>query len=327
MTFKMNWEKSEEKHELPTDLAEKMLTISYPNKKIQSLKLIAGGCANLNIKVDFEGSQDPIILRIYLRDKDAAFREQKIGNLLKDNIPVPEIYYIGNIDNYCFSIAKFMPGIPLRNLLLGTEVYNLEDIMMQVGALLTKISSYKFTESGFLNRDLEVVEKLGNDSLKQFIYSCLEHKKIEKYLGADMSVKIRYLVDLIPNVNDKNINLVHADFDPANILVSYVDGKWKVSAILDWEFAYSGSWLNDVANILRYSHKMPPKFQNSFLKGLEDSGLKLPENWQVIIHQYNLSSLLDSMIRHPLESCPNIKEDICDLIKNIVVELGKLLSK
>ena len=114
---------------------------------------------------------------------------------------------------------------------------------------------------------------------------------------------------------------MHADFDPANILVAKLDGKWKISAILDWEFAYSGSWLNDVANILRYSHQMPETFKTSFLKGLEDNNLKLPKNWQSITNQYTLASLLDSMTRHDLEICPNIKADLCELISHVVLEL------
>ena len=125
----------------------------------------------------------------------------------------------------------------------------------------------------------------------------------------------------MPIVKDTNINLVHADFDPANIFVAEIDGKWKVSAILDWEFAYAGSWMNDVANILRYSHKMSESFEKSFLKGIEDNGLKLPKDWKMIVHEHNLASLLDSMTRHDLENCPNIREDICDLINHIIDEL------
>jgi Ser/Thr protein kinase RdoA (MazF antagonist) len=62
---------------------------------------------------------------------------------------------------------------------------------------------------------------------------------------------------------------VHGDFDPANILVDKVNDAWSVTGILEWEFAFSGSYLWDVANMLRYAHKMPLEFQNSFIDALE----------------------------------------------------------
>ncbi len=46
---------------------------------------------------------------------------------------------------------------------------------------------------------------------------------------------------LFPNKNEKH--LVHADFDPANILIAKEGSDWNVSGVLDWEFSFSGSIL------------------------------------------------------------------------------------
>nr|BFE70411.1 hypothetical protein GCM10020092_037120 [Actinoplanes digitatis] len=46
--------------------------------------------------------------------------------------------------------------------------------------------------------------------------------------------------------------LVHADFNPKNLLVGRDDdGHWRVTAVLDWEFAFSSAPLFDVGNMLR----------------------------------------------------------------------------
>lgn len=66
----------------------------------------------------------------------------------------------------------------------------------------------------------------------------------------------------LPDKEEKH--LVHADFDPANILVDKINGSWCVSGILDWEFSFSGSVLCDVANMLRYAHEMPPASYQSY---------------------------------------------------------------
>lgn len=86
----------------------------------------------------------------------------------------------------------------------------------------------------------------------------------------------------------KGQHLVHGDFDPANILVNKVKDVWKVGAILDWEFTFSGSYLWDVANMLRYAHKMPSVFQTSFINALEESGIDLPDTWSNTIHLLDL---------------------------------------
>ena len=71
---------------------------------------------------------------------------------------------------------------------------------------------------------------------------------------------------------------------------------------------------------IRYSHEMPKAYEKSFLKGIEDNNLKLPKDWKIIVNEYNLASLLDSMTRHDLENCPNIREDICNLINHVMDE-------
>jgi GNAT superfamily N-acetyltransferase len=119
-------------------------------------------------------------------------------------------------------------------------------------------------------------------------------------------------------------HLVHGDFDPANILVDKINGSWVVTAILDWEFAFSGSCLWDVANMLRYAHKMPPEFQNSFIEALQKNGIKLPAHWRTTTHLLNLSSLLDLLKRSDPQRHPNRCKDIRELRDYILGELNKM---
>lgn len=168
MTFKTNWEKSESRHQLPAGIIEKMVKLAYSNKKLKSSQIIAGGCANLNVKIQLENEEGLLILRIHLRDKKSAILEKNIGNLLKNDLPIPQILYIGNLDDYCFSISEFMPGIALRDLLLSKTPHNLKEIMYEVGQILSKIAAHKFPKTGFFNENLDIVEELGDDSLREF---------------------------------------------------------------------------------------------------------------------------------------------------------------
>ena len=97
--FKADWEKTSVTYQLPKDMVEKMVRFAYPDTKLISHELIAGGCANLNIKILLEDEKHPLILRVYLREKEAAYREQKLAVLLKQTVPVPLTYYIGELED------------------------------------------------------------------------------------------------------------------------------------------------------------------------------------------------------------------------------------
>lgn len=321
--FKADWEKTSVTGQLPEGMVEKMVRLAYPKTKLISHELIAGGCANLNIKIRLDDEKYPLILRVYLRDKDAAYREQKLSKLLKQTIPVPLTYYIGELDDYHFAITEFMPGMPLRDLLLSDVPHDLSTIMHELGTILSKITAHEFSRAGFFNQELDVIPYESSDVIT-FAQDCLGHKTVLAVLTPELISEIHKMFEqsghLFPNENEKH--LVHGDFDPANILVEKENGIWVVSGILDWEFSFSGSVLWDVANMLRYAHKMPPEFEYSFMAALEKSGIKLPDTWRTTIHLLNLSSLLDCLNRSDVQNHPNQCADIRELIKYILSTLN-----
>jgi Ser/Thr protein kinase RdoA (MazF antagonist) len=322
--FKVDYEKTSVTYQLPEGMVETMVRLAYPDKKLKSSELITGGCANLNIKIQVENENQPLILRIYLRDKDAAYREQKLATLIKETVPVPLTHYIGELEGRDFAITEFMPGISLRDFLLNNTPDAISAIMSEVGMILSKITAHAFSKAGFLNKELEVGPYESSNVIK-FAQECLNHSTVLSALDPSVISKIRKTIEqytyLFPTDDEKH--LVHGDFDPANILVDKINGSWVVSGILDWEFAFSGSYLWDVANMLRYGHKMPPEFQNSFLDALQKNGIKLPAHWDTTIHLLNLSSLLDLLKRSNPKEHPHRCIDIRELIDNILSELKK----
>jgi len=321
--FKADWEKTSITYQLPEGMVEKMVSLAYPDKKLTSSELIAGGCANLNIKILLEDEKRSLILRVYLRDKEAAYREQKLAALLKETVPVPLTHYVGELEGYHFAITEFMPGISLRDLLLGDVPHDLSAIMHEVGLILSKITAHEFPKAGFFDKELEVVLSESSDVIK-FAQGCLNDKTLLSALDPSVIAEIKKAIEQhassVPTSDEKH--LVHGDFDPANILVDKINGSWVVTGILDWEFAFSGSCLWDVANMLRYAHKMPREFQNSFIEALQKNGIKLPAHWCTTIHLLNLSSLLDLLKRSDPQRHPHRCADIRELIDNILGELN-----
>lgn len=324
MIFKLDWEKTDVMHQLPKVIVEKMVYLGFPDKTLQSSSLIAGGCANLNFKIQLENEPNPFILRVYLRDQDSAYKEQSLYKILKDTVPIPQIYFIGEVDNYQFAITEFMNGITLRDFLLESESYDLDTIMYDSGKMLAKIARVKFPRSGFFDKNLNIIIEHSQDGYLNFVQKCLESPIVLKQLNPDTLAKINlYLKEYeFPSKNERN--LVHADFDPANILVDKIDGNWKITAVLDWEFSFVGSTLCDVANMLRYKHKMPLEFEKSFLRGLNEGGVVLPKNWITTVHMLNLLSLLDCLVRSDPKNRPNQLTDIKKLIDLILLELNSI---
>jgi aminoglycoside phosphotransferase (APT) family kinase protein len=329
MTFKINHEKTNQHIIIQKTIIEKIVKLVFPKSKLLSYEVISGGCANLNIKTMLDDVQEPYILRIYIRDKDAAFREQKIGDFLKDIVPIPQIYAIGDYNDYRFAITTFIKGMTLRDLLLSNTPHDIKSLMTEAGFYLSKIQKIQFESAGFFDKDLNVMPFDPENTEHDFTMKCLKDTIVLKHIGYKHCAKIAYYVDAykdeLIDLNKKS--LVHGDYDPANILVDLIDNHWKITGILDWEFAFSGSFLQDVANMLRYAHHMPAIYEESFLQSLKQNNVILPKNWRIKTHLLNIGSLLDCFIRHSPKERPNQSADIVDLITFFIHKLDEFHEK
>lgn len=323
MTFKNNWEKTDQHFQISPETIQAMVGLALPEKKLASHEVVSGGCANLNIKLHLVNEPQLFILRIYVRDKEAAYREEKLARLIKSSVSVPEVYFVGDVEGHRYAITEYMHGISLRGLLLNYSHESLRDVMFEAGQILASIQKYQFPKAGFFDDTLKIGHPTSNQDYITFAEKCLAHPTVLETIAQETINKIREYLEkysfLFPDENQTH--LVHGDYGPENILVDKIEGHWKITAILDWEFAHSGSTLWDVANMLRYAHHMPPLFEDSFLQGLKQGGVPLPENWRITIQLLNLSSLLDCLVRCSPKKSPSQCADIYDLINHIILNL------
>ncbi|MBY0501525.1 MAG: aminoglycoside phosphotransferase family protein [Alphaproteobacteria bacterium] len=325
MIFKNQWEKTSHHFEVSSQTIQEIVHQALPHAILVSHEVISGGCANLNIKINLLNKSQPFILRIYIRDKDAAYREKKLAALIKHSVPLPEVYSVGDFDNYRYAITQFMTGISLRDLLLNQSHECMQDVMFEAGQILGAIQSHLFPKAGFFDADLNVIQSISKQDCLTFAHECLAHPTIFETIGPEyirrLSENFEKYSSFFPD--DSETHLVHGDYDPANILVDKVSEKWKITAVLDWEFAFSGSWLWDISNMLRYAHHMPRVFEDSFLQGVRNAGLELPTQWCLRIDLLNLLSLLSCLVRVDPQKSPNQCMDICELIHHELLKLEK----
>lgn len=71
--LKLNWERRSAHFHIDKATAQKLIS-PLSNEKINNLLLLSHGCANTNYKISLDHSE-PYILRIYIREKEAFYRE------------------------------------------------------------------------------------------------------------------------------------------------------------------------------------------------------------------------------------------------------------
>lgn len=309
MVFKSNWEKTQSTANLSQENLNKIIASLY-GKQV-TCELISGGCANLNYKVKIPGAGLEV-LRIYIRDSKSAKKENKISELLSNIVPVPKFIAINNINGYTVARLEYIDGITLRDMILKGNDIPLFPIMYEAGNYLTKIQEIHFPKPGFFDENLEIIEVINNDLLSKYIEALLCSNNVIQYMSSEI---YKWIKDSRENIvlalsSLPEASLVHGDYDPANILVCEEGGSWHISAILDWEFAHSGSHLIDVANMLRYADKVSTEYKEGFLQALKDYGPVLSNDWELIINYSNILSLLDLLAKTDPINQPNRLQDI-----------------
>lgn len=318
--LKSHWERTKEHFSLTHIVAQELVS-PWTLEQIEELKLLSEGCGNTNYKITFKKNLKPIVLRIYVRDKDTMLIEQAISHLVQDRVPTPKFLYSNEscqVIPYSYALVEWVDGILMRQVLLAGEEKAIQECAFEAGAYLNVLKSVTFSKAGFFKKNLSIDPFKEEDKYLPLIFRLLESIEIKESLSSRLINKIHMAVvnnaNLLPSMQPAN--LTHGDYDPANILVRQIKGAWKISAILDWEFAFAGSYFFDMGNMLRYAHKLPKIYEESFIKGLASSGLTLPTHWKATIKLLDLLSLLLLLYNNPLNKRPNMGKDIIALLEN-----------
>lgn len=325
--LKTDWERYHEHAEIDVDAARELLS-PYCDTPIDTVTLEKTGCANSNYHIQFKNGQS-VILRIYLRDHSALPRETGIHQLVKNLLPVPDIYYV---DDSCstyphpYAITEWMAGTLMRDVIIQNDDAAIADIMRDAGTYLGIMRALKLPYGGFFQDDMQIRPFSAEEEYEPYMMQLLQHPAVAKCLGKNLQNDIQQLISqccyLLPEINEAN--LTHADYDPANILVIREKDSWKISAILDWEFSFAGSYLFDIGTMLRYSHKLPPVYESSFIRSIEDAGAPLPSDWKKQAKLLDLISLLQLLNDNPAEQRPYLNRDVVRLITHTVNNFTKI---
>jgi hypothetical protein len=224
------------------------------------------------------------------------------------HVPVPEVLHVlPAVDGVRPAIVlAYVTGTPLSRVLDdGADRAALVELGKAVGRVVAAVSAETFDRPGFFtDRDLTV--RAGppwSEQLAEFAADCMAATPEDRLDVATRSAWIALCTDHAPALRstDGLAHLVHADVNPKNILVSRTADGWRVDALLDWEFSYSGCPHGDAANMLRFGADYPDGFLDGFRSAY---AAHLPEavgvdDWAYVGRVLDMFALSD-LVRRPV---------------------------
>jgi len=329
---KANWQRGQSPHPLTVEQATQLVgacslgreSPSLARKTVARLELLSGGLMNTNYRVHFNACERSVVLRFYVREPNACAREVALLRLVRRDVPVAEVLHAepNGLQGFPpFAILEYVDGILFRTLRRTKDQPAIAQAAVAIGKTLTTLSSYKFPRQGFLEANLEVGPWLidGPDTIPRLVDICLASEIFRSRVDARWTERVhRFAWEWSEHLSllDSETSLVHADFNAANIMVKHVNDSWRVAAVLDWEFAFSGSVLWDIGNFLRYERKARPLVEPFFSQGCIDAGMTLPDDWRRIARVADLCSLCEILTRESLPA--DVVVEVVELVRATV---------
>jgi len=241
-----------------------------------------------------------------IKDKEKGLVVEKwvIEKLRERNIPAPEIYRFNNSqeeqkDNYM--IIEKLQGTRLDsiwdNLTQGEKI----QITEEIGKLLSQIHSIKLDSFGKIKAGGQVYSDLtrymfknANETSQEFNWFARE---LFQFSASDIGRLISYknikkelpgkLIDFISqNLEiwkyEGKPTLIHGDFHKDHFFIKKQNNIWKITGLIDFEFAASLCPEYDMLKLDRQGFFDDPELMNAFEKGYGKFNLNAVKIYRII---------------------------------------------
>jgi aminoglycoside phosphotransferase (APT) family kinase protein len=312
------WVRTEPRRGLPAHILNQIVGRAFPHRRLIDARPLES-LRNANFVLKLDSMADRVVLRIYEHDPSLCQKELDLLRTIRNSVPVPEALHAepGGLNEIPpFVLFRYIEGIEFR------ELKRMENARSQaayaVGQTLARIGATTFDRSGWLGPGPAVLHPLleGANPVPRFAELCLASPNLRGRMEPALRERTlalvwSYAAELAGLENERC--LIHGDFGKRNVIVRQLAGSWTVAAVLDWEFALSGSPLADVGHFLRYERKSRPVAEPHFSEGYRHAGGRLPDGWR------RLSRIVDS-----IALCESLTHD--ELPGPIAAELVELVS-
>ena len=297
--------------ELDRDAVERLLEPIFPRAAVTRVERVGGGLVNTNLKLEFAARSAPVLLRIYQRSGEHGAKEAALIRSFADCVPVPELIHFGEsnpVTGHPYSVLSWVEGRPLDRL----DREALGSAGRSLGTALARIHAKKFPRFGFLGDDLAIVRPIDLD--RRGLLTYLDHSLASgdgaARLGPELLGQLR---DFVEREGDSICAwpgapcLAHGDCNASNLIFRQGRTGCELAAILDWEFAFSGTPGFDFAHLLRPGLAARPAFAEAVAASYRETGGALPPDWRRIARITDLFAWIDIVSRP--DAGPNVVAD------------------
>jgi len=255
---------------------------------------LSGGYSGETFLVTGAGEQ--AVLRLYARHPERAAVDQALLERLRGLLPVPRVLEAVTLPAGTgqppFLLLEALPGDRLDLVLPAADEPLRRRLGEAVAGVLTLLATERMPRPGlFLDPSLDPApfppgagDQLGFLEARLHTPWFAGRSDTERD-GLRAVARRARAVTAAP----ARIALVHADFNPKNLLVDPATGG--VTGVLDWEFAYAGAPLGDLGNLLRF--ETDPVFAAAAAGTYTDRAPDVPPDWLEVARALDLYSLLD----------------------------------
>jgi aminoglycoside phosphotransferase (APT) family kinase protein len=322
--MKEGWERAVPPVQLDITQIHDIISPVFPGKKVATAERIGTGLSNTNYKIRLEGSAEPYVLRLFRKGREIAEKELAIIRRVRQTVPVADYIYADmscGVFDKPWAIMEWKEGGLLRDVMQGGSEQDLVAAAASAGRTLANIHKHTFTESGFFNGDMTVQDPMRMDGERflAFIEQSLFQDPCGQWLGEELAQSVwsfsQTYCHLLLEIEDTPM-LVHSDFNGLNILMRHGSEGCEVSAVLDWEDAFSWNRYVDIANMLRYEPD-GSVFEKNFVHAYREEGAVLYDHWKILSKLEDLVALCD-MLTHSSLATPNRMHDLQRLIAGTI---------
>ena len=305
---------------LSTEAIGRMVHAAFPHARVLRAALLAAGRRNGNFRLCLDAPAEPLVLRVYEHDASLCQKELDLLRLVAGAVPVHEVLHAaprGLDDLPPFTLARFLEGVSFHDLKRSGDRDAIAQAARSAGETLAAIGRVRFPKAGWLGPGPAVGAPLleGPDPFPRFLDLCLAHPAAVRRIPADMRARVHERVwrqaERLASL-DADPRLLHGDFNRRNLLLRRTAGRWTVAAVLDWEFAVSGSPLADVGRFLRYERAEKPLAEPHFSEGFRAAGGGLPEDWRALAQWLDLAAVGESLTHEDLPE--TVERELIDLL-------------
>lgn len=284
----------------------RLVQAGLPLARVTGHRRLRGGKSNTNIAIKLAEAPFRLVLRVYQGDPARGRKEAALLRLLAGRgAPLAAIHYFAEtnpVSGHPYALLDWVEGERLEVAMRNFGPAGLPTLAPAIGATLAAIHAIPFPHTGFFADDLRVPEPvdMGRNGLMAYLRRCLHDGPGERRLGQKLTRDLMAFAEREGHRLDAWLQspcLTHADFNGSNILVREGAGGWTVAAVLDWEFAFSGSPAFDFGNLLRPPLGESTAFVTALIDAYREAGGTLPDDWRRIARIADLYSWADFLGR------------------------------